>query len=298
MLDIPEGGSREHSARATYAGSSAASSCRGRLPTASRCSRRPVTLGSCTPHHVVCDRTAAWLHGIDVFVWAELDLAPVVETCALRGHEAQRHHRRAMRAPATSAPSDIIHCARRHGSPLLSAPALDLSGAPRGARRRDRRTQSPWRPTRLLTRGGLPPDYCRGIAGVAASASFDALLQIVEPRRRVRARVLGPARDPRRDPARPGAAVLDRDRRRPDVPAATSPTRDFALCRRVRRRGVAPRRHLSNATTTRPRRGWLRANGWTVIVRPTRRLRGLQARDRWIGELRAALRPAYTNRRW
>ena len=39
------------------------------------------------PHHVVTDRTAAWLLGIDVFVWAEHDLVPVVETCALRGHE-------------------------------------------------------------------------------------------------------------------------------------------------------------------------------------------------------------------
>ena len=39
------------------------------------------------PHHVVTDRTAAWLHGIDVHVNAERDCVPRVETCALRGHE-------------------------------------------------------------------------------------------------------------------------------------------------------------------------------------------------------------------
>src|SRR5688572_3895786 len=39
------------------------------------------------PHHVVTDRTAAWIHGVDVFVWAEHDVLPDVEMCALRGHE-------------------------------------------------------------------------------------------------------------------------------------------------------------------------------------------------------------------
>src|SRR6478609_10039491 len=39
------------------------------------------------PHHVVTDRTAAWLHGIDTHVYAEHDVVPSIETCALRGHE-------------------------------------------------------------------------------------------------------------------------------------------------------------------------------------------------------------------
>lgn len=37
------------------------------------------------PHHVLCDRTAAWVHGIDVFRYCELDLLPPLETFALRG---------------------------------------------------------------------------------------------------------------------------------------------------------------------------------------------------------------------
>lgn len=37
------------------------------------------------PHHVLCDRTAAWVHGIDVFQYRELDLVPPLDTYALRG---------------------------------------------------------------------------------------------------------------------------------------------------------------------------------------------------------------------
>jgi hypothetical protein len=35
------------------------------------------------PHVVVCGRTAAWLYGVDVFRYAELELLPDAETCVL-----------------------------------------------------------------------------------------------------------------------------------------------------------------------------------------------------------------------
>jgi len=38
-------------------------------------------------HSVVCDRTAAWIWGVDCFGYAELDGTPPVESCVLRGHE-------------------------------------------------------------------------------------------------------------------------------------------------------------------------------------------------------------------
>ncbi|QBR92631.1 type IV toxin-antitoxin system AbiEi family antitoxin domain-containing protein [Nocardioides euryhalodurans] len=38
-------------------------------------------------HSVLCDRTAAWIHGIDVFRYAELDAIPELETVVLRGHD-------------------------------------------------------------------------------------------------------------------------------------------------------------------------------------------------------------------
>ena len=43
-----------------------------------------------TPYAVVCDRTAAWLHGVDVFAYHELDIVPPLETYVLRGHAAIR----------------------------------------------------------------------------------------------------------------------------------------------------------------------------------------------------------------
>ncbi|WP_426242894.1 hypothetical protein [Nocardioides sp. LHG3406-4] len=39
-------------------------------------------------HSVVCDRTAAWIWGVDCFAYAELDGTPALETCVLRGHRA------------------------------------------------------------------------------------------------------------------------------------------------------------------------------------------------------------------
>ena len=41
-----------------------------------------------SPHAVVCDRTAAWVHGVDAFRYAELDVDPPLETYVLRGHRA------------------------------------------------------------------------------------------------------------------------------------------------------------------------------------------------------------------
>lgn len=40
-----------------------------------------------SPFAVVCDRTAAWLHGVDVLDFHELDLLPPLETYVLRGHD-------------------------------------------------------------------------------------------------------------------------------------------------------------------------------------------------------------------
>lgn len=40
-----------------------------------------------SPFAVVCDRTAAWLHGVDVLELHELDVLPPLETYVLRGHD-------------------------------------------------------------------------------------------------------------------------------------------------------------------------------------------------------------------
>jgi hypothetical protein len=48
-----------------------------------------------TPGHIVVDRTAAWLHGVDTFTLDEMDVAPPIETCVLRGrHPTERRDAR------------------------------------------------------------------------------------------------------------------------------------------------------------------------------------------------------------
>ena len=39
------------------------------------------------PTAVLCDRTAAWVLGVDCLAYAELDAPPPLESCVLRGHE-------------------------------------------------------------------------------------------------------------------------------------------------------------------------------------------------------------------
>jgi hypothetical protein len=39
-------------------------------------------------HAVICDRTAAWIWGVDCFRWRELDVAPPLESFTTRGHRA------------------------------------------------------------------------------------------------------------------------------------------------------------------------------------------------------------------
>lgn len=40
-----------------------------------------------SPHSVLCDRTAAWFHGVEVFRYAELETVPAPESFVLRGHD-------------------------------------------------------------------------------------------------------------------------------------------------------------------------------------------------------------------
>jgi very-short-patch-repair endonuclease len=45
------------------------------------------------------------------------------------------------------------------------------------------------------------------------------------------------------------------------------------------------------------RRAWLEEHDWTVVVVKKGDFTGAGL-DRWLGELRRALRPTYSNRRW
>jgi hypothetical protein len=44
------------------------------------------------PFDVVCDRTAAWLHGVDTFSYRELEILPPIDTIVLRHNTRTRRH--------------------------------------------------------------------------------------------------------------------------------------------------------------------------------------------------------------
>jgi hypothetical protein len=242
------------------------------------------------PHHVVTDRTAAWLHGIDVFVWAELDLAPVVETCALRWHEPTGIAGVDARTRDLR-PSDITTV---HGvsvtTPLRTA--LDL-----GCTLRRREAYAAL--NAMAARHGLTreeyltslPRYRRR-RGVR---QLRTLLQIVEPRVESEREswVLLEIHDATLPVPEPQYWI--------DIDGVPTFRLDFAYPRlRVCVEYDGEEWHSKTPEQREDdeaRRGWLRDNGWTVIV-VRRGDFTAQARDRWISELREALRPAYTNRRW
>jgi hypothetical protein len=236
------------------------------------------------PHHVVTDRTAAWLHGVDVFVWAEHDLVPVVETCALRGHE----------------PSDITGVDARTrdlrsedltvATPLRTA--LDLGCT---LRRREAFAAL----NAMAARHGLTAeDYLRALPRYRRRRGvrqLRVLLQIIEPRVESEREswVLLEIHDATLPVPEPQNWI--------EIDGVPTFRLDFAYPRlRVCVEYDGEDWHLKTPEQRehdRARRKWLRDNGWTVIVVRRGDFTG-QARDRWIAELRGALRPAYSNRRW
>ncbi len=183
-------------------------------------------------HSVLCDRTAAWIHGIDVLRYAELDVIPPLETYVLRGHDpTDRHNCHGGSRDLLPEDWQVIG-GIRVTTPLRTA--LDLgvqaatSAGDRGTRCLRPGTPSQRRPTEAAPCALLPAAW--GGAGAGTRPTH---------RRpdRVGTRVLGQARDPRSRAAAARAAVLDRDRRRPDVPTRPRlPARTGR--RRVRRRRV------------------------------------------------------------
>jgi len=242
------------------------------------------------PHHVVTDRTAAWLHGIDTHVYAELDLAPPIETCALRGHEPSS--RVGVDARTRDLRSEDVMVL--HGV-LVTTPlrtALDLGCC---LRRREAFA------------------VLNAFARLHGLSSQDYAVALRRYRRRrgvVQLRGLVPLVDPRLESQRESwvlLAIHDRDLPLPqpqhwvDVDGVPAYRLDFAYVRL--RVSVEYDGHDAHQGTPeqrehdRARRAWLRANGWTVIVVRRGDFTG-DALERWLRELGTALRPGYTNRRW
>lgn len=241
------------------------------------------------PHQVITDRTAAWLHGVDAHTYGEHDDVPRVETCALRG-----------KAPTT------IDAADGRTRDLLSADVMTVHGV---------RVTTPLRTALDL---GCCLRRREAFAAMCAMAREHHLtpeeLARALPRYRrrrgvVQLRGLVPLVDTRFESQREAwcfLAVADAGLALPEpqvwVEIDGVPTYRLDLAYKRRRVCLEYDGHDAHSSDEqraydRARREWLRAHGWTIIIVCEGGFTG-EALDQWIGELRAALDPTYSNRRW
>jgi hypothetical protein len=243
------------------------------------------------PHHVACDRTAAWVHGVDVLTGAEQDAPPPIETCAVPGRTPTGRrdvdgHRRDLE------PSDIMVVdGLRVTTPLRTA--LDLGCMLR--RREAYAALNEFARRHEITTTQLDAEVRRRYAGRRGVRQLRPLIPLVEPR----------VESPRESWTL--LAILEAGLPAPEpqwwVEVGGVPTYrlDFAYPRlrvAVEYDGYeAHERTADQRAHDEERRAWLRAHGWTVIVIRAGDFTG-RALDRWTDALQRALRPTYSNRRW
>lgn len=241
-------------------------------------------------HHVVCDRSAAWIHGVETFAVEELEQVPPVEACALRGHAPTRLDTGVDARTRDLTPEDIVTVGGiRVTTPLRTA--LDLGCHLR--RREAMAALNEFARLHDLTRDRLA-DHVARFAG----------------RRGVRQlRELVPMVDGRMESQRESWVMLAiRDANLPTPEAQVwvevdgIPTYRLDFAYRLARVAIEydgedfhhteeQKRHDAE------RRAWLEAHGWTIIVVRKGDFTGADL-DRWLREIKDALRPTYTTRRW
>lgn len=241
-------------------------------------------------HHVLRDRTAAWLLGVDMHVMSEHDLLPPIESCALRGRNPTRRPEADGRTRDLSA-TDVVEV---HGLKVTSPvrTAMDLGC---NLRRREA-----FAAMTMLAR----------LHGFTALDLARELPRFRGRRGVIQCRQLIPLVDPRIESAREAwVAVEIHDEGLPPpepqwwivIDGVPTYRLDFAYVHaRVCVEYDGDDFHDQNdeqREADHTRRAWLRDHGWTVIVVKRGDFSGAE-RDRWIRELRVALAPSYTNRRW
>lgn len=232
------------------------------------------------PDEVLCDRTAAWVWGVDTFGFAELDVTPPLESYTLR------HHRATDRSGCDGGSRDLLPedwCVVqgvRVTTPLRTA--LDLACA-------------------LPRRDALAAmDALARLHGFTSDDLAGLLPRFRGRRGVVQARELVPLVDPRAESAAESwvREVLD-DYGLPTpelqfwVLVDGVPTYRLDLAYPHARIAIeydGEEFHTSeeDRARDRARRAWLRANGWYVIVL-TKDSFSPAALDAWIGELRTVL---------
>lgn len=240
------------------------------------------------PHLIFCDRTAAWIHGIDAYSYGELDLPPI-EMCA------RRREPRCTRAEVDAhsrdlADDDIMTIGGiRVTTPLRTA--LDLGCL---LERKDALAAL----DAFRRRHGLTVKQL-----VVAAGRFKGRRGVVQLRELI------PLSDPRAESARESwtrLAIIDAGLPvpKPQVWIVVDGVKRYRLDLAYPRKRIvieydgwdAHERTPEQKENDRERRDWLRRHGWTVIVVRNGDFTGA-ALDRWIGELREALRTSYSNRR-
>ena len=241
------------------------------------------------PHQVVCDRTAAWLHGVDVFGLTDKAIMPAVEVCALRGHAVTElggvdGRTRDLRPDDLTTVGDVLVT-----TPLRTA--LDLAcglGAHRAL-------------------GAL--DQFMRHHGVTHWEMHGLLPRYRRRRGVIQARWLVPLADPRAES--PMESWVRLDIHRAGLPSPDLQywiTQDGVLLYRLDHAYPAHRvaveydgeewhyRTDEQRENDRKRREWLRRRGWTVIVVDKEGVH--DPSQRWLRELREALRPRTRRLRW
>ena len=238
------------------------------------------------PHHVVTDRTAAWLHGVEVHGYAEREGPVPVETCALRGHEPTGLAGVDGRTRDLRPDDVMVLDGLRVTTPLRTA--LDLGCC---LRRREAHAAM----CALARSTGLTAqDLTRSLGryrrrrGVVQLRSIVGLVdrRFESPREAWTFLAIADA----------GIALPE-----PQVWIEVDGVPTYRLDLAYRRRRVCveydgEEAHAGQESYDAERRRWLRDHDWTIVVVRNGDFSGDRL-DRWLGELRDALQPDYSTRR-
>jgi hypothetical protein len=232
---------------------------------------------------VLCDRTAAWVHGVDCLSYAELDDPPPVESCVLRGHEPTERPEVVGRTRDLRDEDIVVIGDVRVTSPLRTAADL-LCLLPR--------------------REALAAaDALMRAHGFTVADLRRLLVRYFRRRGVIQARDLAPLVDGRAESAGESwtrLVIIDHDLPTPqvqvwiDVDGRPTYRLDLAYAHaRIAIEYDGAEHHTRRADRQRDeaRRAWLRAHGWRVIV-VTKLSFSDEAVSVWIGELRSMLAAA------
>lgn len=232
------------------------------------------------PHLVVCDRTAAWIWGVDTFDYKELEILPPLETWALRGRN-RVGRKGCVGGERDLSPDDIVEVEGM----LVTTPvrtALDL--ACRLSIREAVATVDAFMREHALTQFDLQRTLARfrGRRGVVQAR---AAVGVADPR----------SESPGESWTR--VAIIDAGLPTPElqwwveVDGVPTYRLDMAYPKHkvaVEYDGKAYHSSPEQRRRDEHRRGWLRDHGWTVIV-VTRSMLSRDAAARWTDELAEAL---------